>query len=278
MTVPPDESGNSPMPAPPSVGGGTADDPVAEWGYIPADPDEPAPVELSTSVGDVVPWGTMLLLLSWGVVSLLMAATRGLGDSAALIAHGANVPSREPLDAAWRLLASTFLHSGASHLLFNALTLLVLGQAVERVFSRWGFWIVVAYGGAAASIASLFWRWSRHPDGPGLSIGGSGVVFALGGALLSGAFRLRDRLAPTRARALAAAVLFLALPGFAEGFQKHGTDNMAHAAGLASGVVLGLGLPLTTRLGGQPANPLVRLGGAFAVAALAIAFARVLRG
>ncbi|MEO5987404.1 MAG: rhomboid family intramembrane serine protease [Candidatus Eisenbacteria bacterium] len=249
-----------------------------EPGFLPPDPNEQPPVELSSAVGDVVPWGTVLVLLSWGVVSFALAASRELGESSALIARGASVTQPLSFDAAWRLIGSTFLHSGASHLFFNAITLLVLGQAVERIFSRWGFWILVAWGGALASLGSLAWRLARHPGVMGLSIGGSGVVFALGGALLAGAFRLRDRLAPTRARALAATVLFLTLPGFAAGFERHGTDNMAHAAGLVAGLCIGVALPLNTRLAGRPAGNSVRLLGAAAVIALAAVFARVLRG
>lgn len=274
MTLPPDESSEPAEPVSPAESDGLDDFP----GFIPADPDEPPPVELSSAVGDVIPWGTVLLALSWGAVSFLLAAQHSIGDSAALVAHGASVTQHDVRDIAWRLLGATFLHGGASHLFFNAVTLLVLGQAVERIYARWGFWITVACGGASASLASLVWRMSRHPDVTGISIGGSGVVFALGGVLLTGAFRLRDRLAPSRARALAAAVLFLALPGFAQGFQRHGTDNMAHAAGLAAGLALGAMLPLNTRLGDRPAGLAVRLLGMASVAALTAVFVRVLRG
>ncbi len=280
MTIPPPEppesSRQETSPTRGDVSPGTELE--VEPGYIPPDPNEPPPLELSSAVGDVVPWGTVLLLLTWGLAAIAVGASGGPSDSAVLIGRGASVTQHNALDAAWRLLGSTFLHSGPSHLFFNAVTLLVLGQAVERIFSRWGFWILVGWGGAFASLASLLWRMQRHPETTGLSIGGSGVVFALGGALLFGAFRLRDRLAPTRARALAAAVLFLALPGFAQGFQRHGTDNMAHVAGLAVGLALGGTMPLSTRLGGQPAGASTRVLGAAAMVSLAAVFVRVLRG
>lgn len=280
MTQPPEESFEPEEPAKPALSAEPNElDGLDDLsGFIPPDPNEPPPVELSSTVGDVIPWGTVLLTLSWGAVSFLLAAQHSIGNSDALIAHGASVTQHNVRDIVWRLLGSTFLHSGASHLFFNSVTLLVLGQAVERIYSRWGFWITVALGGSIASLASLVWRMSRHPDVTGMSIGGSGVVFALGGVLLSGAFRLRDRLAPSRARALAAAVLFLALPGFAQGFQRHGTDNMAHAAGLAAGLALGAMLPLSPRLGDRPAGLAVRMLGLASVAALAAVFVRVLRG
>lgn len=247
-------------------------------GFIEPDPDEPQPVELWRTVGDVPPWGTMLVLLGWGLVFALFAVRGEVGNSAAYLAHGASVTQRDALDASWRLLASTFLHSGPGHLLFNAAAMLVYGPAVERIFTRWGFWIVFAGGGACASLASLWWRLSRYGVGPHLSIGGSGAVFALGGAVLVSAIRLRGRLAPGRARALAAAILFLLLPALAGGFQKLGTDNAAHAAGLAAGAVLGAMLPLNPRLVGAPVPAAARFLGGIAAVALALTLARVLIG
>jgi len=247
--------------------------------FLAPDPDEPPPVELWRAVGDVTPWGTVVLALSWAASAIAVGAAGGAAGSSALVSHGASITGVGGFESVWRALTSTYLHSGVSHLFSNALTLLVLGQAVERVFARWGLWIAAAWGGLFASLASLAWRAGRVEDGGmSLSVGGSGVVFALGGALLTGAYRLRHRLAPTRARALAASVLFLALPGFASGFERPTTDNAAHAAGLLAGLVLGARLPLGTRLGGAPAGPLTRLAGGLAVLALAAAFARVLRG
>jgi len=247
-------------------------------GYVPPDPDEPPAIELWRAVGDVPPWGTMLLLLSWGSVFALLAWRHELGSSPAYLAHGASVTQRDALDASWRLLASTFLHAGPAHVVLNAATMLVFGPAVERIFTRWGFAIIFAGGGALASLASLAWRLSRYGVGPHISIGASGAIFALGGALLAGAFRLRGRLASGRARALGAAILFLALPALANGFEHHGTDNAAHAAGLVSGVLLGAVMPLSERLGGSGAPMPVRLLGALAVIALAISFVRVFTG
>ncbi len=263
----------------PTLGPDDEEPPLAQpEGYIPADPNEPAPVELWRAVGDVTPWSTVLLLLSWALSAIRVGNAGGPPAASALIAHGASITTATGVEALWRALASTFLHSGVSHLFFNAVTLLVLGQAVERVFSRWGFWIVAAWGGAAASVASLAWRLSRDFDGVSLSVGGSGIVFAMGGALLPAAFRLRDRLAPTRARALAASVLFLALPGFASGFERPTTDNAAHAAGLAAGLILGSLLPISTRLGGGRAGVLAQASGALGATAMVLAFMRLMFG
>jgi rhomboid protease GluP len=128
---------------------------------------------------------------------------------------------------------------------------------------------VYAAGGVLASLASLLWR-SAHAGGASYSVGASGAIFALGGALMVGAFRLRHRLAVGRARSLAAAVLYLAGTGFANGFTQHGTDNIAHAGGLLSGALVAGMLGLNPRLGGKGADAATRVLAVLAVLALAV--------
>jgi rhomboid protease GluP len=247
-------------------------------GYIPPDPDEPPPVELWSVVGDVLPWGTMLMLLSWAVLFALLTLRREIGDTVAYGAWGGSIAQRDWLDSSWRLLASTFLHGGAAHVFFNATSMLIFGPTVERIFTRWGFWIVYTFGGAAASCASLAWRLARHGAAPSMSVGASGAIFALGGALLVGSWRLRHRLAVGRARAMGAALLFLIVQSLAAGFTEHGTDNAAHAGGLIAGALLAGTIPLSVRLGGARAGFLVRLFGALGVLALAASLAMGIHG
>jgi membrane associated rhomboid family serine protease len=249
-----------------------------EPGYVPPDPDEPPPVELWSAVGDVLPWGTALLLFSWAAVFGAVAFRREIGDPQALFAWGASATRLDARDTAWRLLASTFVHAGMAHAFFNATSMLIFGPAVERIFTRWGFWMVYAAGGALASLASLSWRAARHDAGLSISVGASGAIFALGGALLVSAYRVRHRLAPGRARAMGGALLFLVGQGLAAGFTRNATDNAAHAAGLAAGALLGALIPLSPRLGGPATGPAMRVLGAIAALALAISLALSVRG
>jgi len=246
--------------------------------FIPPDPDEPPPMDLGAVVGDVAPWGTLLLVLSWGLVFAALAFRREIGDPDALYAWGASAPGLGGLETAWRLLASTFVHAGMAHVFFNALSMIIFGPATERMFSRPGFWVIYALGGAAASLASLAWRAAQHPHGFSISVGASGAIFALGGALLATAWRVRRRLAVGRARAMAAALLFFIGPGFAAGFTRNATDNAAHAAGLVAGVLLGALIPLSARLGGPRPGWLMRALGTIAVLALAVSLALGVRG
>lgn len=246
---------------------------VFESGYLPPDPAEPPPLELWSAVGDIPPWGTMFLLFSWSAVFAALAFRGEIGDPYALSAWGASATGLEAPDTAWRLLASTFLHAGVAHVFFNAVTMLIFGPAVERILTRSGFWVVYAAGGAVASLASLAWRAGRHGAGYNISVGASGAIFALGGALLVCAFRVRHRLAPGRARAMGGALLFLIGQGLAAGFTRNATDNAAHAAGLAAGALLATMIPLSPRLGGPATAPLMRVLGTIAALALAVSLA-----
>ncbi len=250
---------------------------LAALGYIPPDPEEPRPLDLWAQVGDDLPWGTMLLLLAWGGVFLGLGFTRTLGDTQALYAWGASATALPAAATAWRSLASTFLHAGAAHLFFNAVTLLVLGPAVERIFARWGFWIVFVLGGAFASFASVTVR-DAFTSGQSLSVGGSGALFALGGALLVVVRRLRHALAVARSRALAASLLWLIAPGFASGWASPSTDNIAHAGGLLAGLLLGAVLPIDARLGGRGPGAAVKAIATLSVLALAVSFTLLVKG
>ena len=248
-----------------------------DTGYIEPDPDEPPPLELGRAVGDVLPWGSTTVLFVWGAVFLWFAVRGQTGDTNAYLAWGANTLGRAAGETAWRLLASTFLHAGVAHAGMNALSLLLFGSSVESVFRRWAFWIVYALGGAAASLGSLWWHVWRHGDTAHVSLGGSGAIFALGGALLASSIRLRTRLAVGRARALAAGALFLLLQSLAAGFAHLGTDNAAHASGLLAGFTIGMLMPLSPRLGARPTPVLVRWVGGASVTALLLALVLAVR-
>ena len=241
-------------------------------GWVAPDPDEPPPVELGR-VGDVLPWSTSAVLFAWALIFFWFASRAQMELTPAYLAWGANVDGRPPLETAWRLLASTFLHAGAAHVGMNAVSLLLFGSSVEAVFSRCAFWIVYAFGGSAASAGSLAWHAWRHGGTPRLSVGGSGAIFALGGALLASAIRLRGRLAVGRARALAAGALFLLTQSLVAGFSHLGTDNAAHASGLVAGFAIGALLPVSERLGGRRPPPAEVLAGVVAVVAVLVTLA-----
>jgi rhomboid protease GluP len=219
--------------------------------------DEPS-VDLWGAVGSGRPWGTALLVFAWCAVFAAMGITHDLGSSRGDLEWGALSMARDGWNEPWRWLSYTGVHANIAHLFSNALVMAVLGPAVERIFTRAHLLTLFVAGGLAGAWGTLLSHAYQHPGQPGVTLGASGAVFALGGALLSAAWRLRHRLAPSRARALAASILWLVVPGIVIGFSKPEVGSAAHVAGFVSGVGLGLLLGIDSRLGVRPATRVSR--------------------
>jgi rhomboid protease GluP len=238
----------------------------------PGESEERPRINLWETVGDVTPWGTMFLLLSWCVVFALMLWRGDAGNARAMVPWGANVATPGGSEFTWRLLASTFIHANLAHLFFNALSQAIMGPAVERIFTRSRFWLLFATGAVVSGWASAEWRSGQLVTGVSVSVGASGAIFALGGAVLVSAWRLRHRLVPGRARALAGSLLILLVNGLVSGMTRDGTDNIAHLAGLLWGMAAGLVLGLDPRLSGKEVSRWVTVAGVLSAAALILAF------
>src|SRR5205814_1733407 len=73
----------------------------------------------------------------------------------------------------WRLVTSGFIHAGLPHLLFNMLSLWVLGSLLEPVTGRARFLVIYFTSLLAGSFGALV----AQPTG--LTVGASGAVFGL---------------------------------------------------------------------------------------------------
>jgi membrane associated rhomboid family serine protease len=138
----------------------------------------------------------------------------------------------------WRLLTSTFLHRTWVHLLSNLYFLYAFGAIVETLFGPARFFAIFVLASVAASIAS-------YAFSGGMSVGSSGAVFGLLGAILASGRRGRaNGLTPE------VWILFLMWAGYnlLEGFKTPEVDNAAHIGGFVGGAVaaaLLIGRPLT---------------------------------
>jgi rhomboid protease GluP len=92
----------------------------------------------------------------------------------------------------WRLVTAIFLHAGPIHLALNSLVLWRLGEVVERVLAPPVFLVVYLLTGILASLASL-----QFHAVPRVSIGASGAIFGLAGALLAMVVAARGSLRAT---------------------------------------------------------------------------------
>lgn len=132
----------------------------------------------------------------------------------------------------WRLVTAGLVHGGAIHLLINASVLSDLGRVVERLLGSRRMLAVLWGGVAAGSLASFL-------TNPHLSVGVSGGLFALVGALLAVGLRHRRSLPPAARRMLVRAPITVIVLNVALGLALPFIDNAAHLGGLAAGVLLG---------------------------------------
>ena len=234
----------------------------------PVIPLEEEPRGLWDTVGHIRPWGAGFLLITWIILFGVMMFRGEVGDSPALSRWGANLVRPGEIVGGWRLLASTFLHAGLAHVFFNGVAMAIFGPAVERIFGHARFWILFAAGGLISAWASAGWRASQIEIGQSISVGASGAIFALGGAMLAASWKLRRRLPPGRARALAGSLLPLVLQGLVSGMTRSGTDNIAHISGLVSGLVLGAIIGMDPRLSRSEPPGWLPVVGAIAAGAL----------
>jgi rhomboid protease GluP len=137
----------------------------------------------------------------------------------------------------WRLLTGMFLHANVLHWAANSWSLYQLGTLYEAMFGSKRFLLIYFATGLCASLASSI----KRPDG--ISIGASGAVLGILGAFIFSIRRSpRFRHEPWT-RGLLAQLVFWGLLNVALGFQIPQIDNVAHIAGIASGLLLGFILP-----------------------------------
>lgn len=188
----------------------------------------------------------------WTVAALLVATHIWIGtqvgdEDEVLQRCGANWGPAVLQGEWWRLGASTLLHAGFLHLLLNLWALVALGRAVERDLGTLRWIVLYAASGVLASMASVAWR----PGG--LSVGASGAIFGLLGAMLALFVRRRRHMSREQFRAGVMSLVVIVLINIAFGLAVPVVDNSAHIGGLLAGFVLALLLTTRQRLLGLAA-------------------------
>ncbi len=171
------------------------------------------------------------LIMAWQARSFL---TFGPG---LLLNWGANAGALTSRGQWWRLLTSTFEHGGLLHIALNMWCLYNLGWLAELLFGRSRFILLYLMCGIGGSLASICWH------GNGLSVGASGAIFGIAGALipamlLHGNQRLRALL-----KGQFISIALFVVYSIVFGAHSRGTDNAAHVGGLITGLILGAAFP-----------------------------------
>ena len=124
----------------------------------------------------------------------------------------------------WRLLTGAFLHWSFLHIAFNMYVLFALGPNLERVLGHVRYlllYLIAALGGGVASYALSDMRT--------VSVGASGAIFGLMGALIVAGRRLNYDIKQ---------VIILLGINVVIGFLAPGVDWRAHLGGLITGAAV----------------------------------------
>jgi membrane associated rhomboid family serine protease len=200
------------------------------------------------------------------VLEMVLASGMLLGggvSTSTLVSLGALVPARVALyHEYWRLFTSMFLHANLFHIAFNMWALWVAGSLLERIMGPVRFLLLYLVAGFAGSVLVLVAGPAYVP-----TVGASGAIFGVFGALFAWAFvsRGRDFVADQLMRQIGLILVLNLVITF--GFSSS-ISWQAHIGGLLGGFAAFAALRFGDKQGfrGQIGNDaLVALGGVVAV-------------
>ena len=129
----------------------------------------------------------------------------------------------------YRLITGGFIHGGILHLLFNCYALYIIGTQAENYFGKLKYIIIYFMSLLSSSLLSMLFLGSE-----GLSVGASGAIFGLMGALLYFGYYYRVYLG----NVLKSQILPLIIINLVIGFTPNsGIDNAGHIGGLIGGLL-----------------------------------------
>ena len=124
----------------------------------------------------------------------------------------------------WRLVTAAFLHGSFLHIAFNMYVLFALGPTLDRILGHSRYLILYVMAAIGGGVASYVFSDMRT-----VSVGASGAIFGLMGALVVAGRRLRYDVTQ---------VLVLLAINVVIGFFAAGVDWRAHLGGLVTGAAV----------------------------------------
>lgn len=126
----------------------------------------------------------------------------------------------------YRIITSMFLHANITHLIFNMYSLYIIGSQVESFFNKTKYLMIYLLSGIFGALLSLIFTQSW-------SVGASGAIFGLLGAILYFGYHYRLYLGTV----IKSQIIPVILVNLLIGFVSSGIDNAAHIGGLLGGII-----------------------------------------
>ncbi len=157
---------------------------------------------------------------------LTFLVSKGSLDVITLLTYGANYAPLVKMGGLniLRLLSCAFLHGSIIHLLLNMYALYIIGTQVENYIGKGKFICIYLISAISGSLMSCIFS-------DAVSVGASGAIFGLLGALLYFGYHYRLYLGSV----LKNQIIPLIIVNLILGFVMTGVDNAAHIGGLIGG-------------------------------------------
>ncbi len=177
----------------------------------------------------------ILILINLLIFLLMYIFGKGSTNAQTLVDFGGLVPGyvngTYGSYELYRFITSIFLHNGIAHLVFNMYALYILGPQLESFFGKTKFVIIYLVSGIAGNLLSLLFLSTNT-----VSVGASGAIFGLMGALLYFGYHYRVYLGTViKSQIIPIIILNLIL-----GFMSTGINNFAHIGGLVGGILISM--------------------------------------
>ncbi|WP_026888219.1 rhomboid family intramembrane serine protease [Clostridium beijerinckii] len=166
---------------------------------------------------------------SLGSSQLLSEEMINVINNSVLIRFGAKYNELINNGEIWRLLTCAFLHSSLIHIAFNMYSLYIIGPQIQQIYGAKKYLVIYITSCITASILSYL----ASPYT--ISVGASGGIFGLLGALLAFAIIERHRLQ----KKYISSLLQIILINLFIGLSVRNIDNYAHIGGLIGGALIG---------------------------------------
>lgn len=159
---------------------------------------------------------------------LMFFVSKGyLGDVYTLLKYGANNGLLVRAGEIYRVFTYMFLHGGIMHILLNMYSLFIVGPRVEDFFGKWKFILIYFLSGIGAGLLS-------SGLGQYTSVGASGAIFGLFGALVYFGYNYRGYIGTMIRSQIVPIVVYNLIIGFF----IPGIDMWGHIGGLVTGFIV----------------------------------------
>lgn len=174
-----------------------------------------------------ITWSIVLLNLIMYVISSILSGNPFVMDTDVLNILGAKNNELIMAGQYYRLITCMFLHGSLIHIASNMYSLYCVGYMVEAVYGRAKYIFIYFLSGIISSYVSFLFS-------NAISVGASGAIFGVLGAVLVFSFRYKNRIGKDLFINIIAVI---ALNVFI-GLSMTNIDNFAHIGGLISGIII----------------------------------------